>query len=69
MAEIHKCGQGWACCDGNCTTCAANNCYTTNETIPNSRIRSSAQMVSAKEGTSNGETDKQERSGRTAQIV
>lgn len=33
MAEIHKCGQGWAYCDGNCTTCAVNNCYTTNGTI------------------------------------
>lgn|GEM_PF-2092960 len=29
MAEIHKCGQGWAYCDGNCTTCAVNNHYTT----------------------------------------
>lgn len=29
MAEIHKCGQGWAYCDGNCTTCAVNNYYTT----------------------------------------
>jgi len=33
MAEIHKCGQGWAYCDGNCTTCAVNNYYTTNGTI------------------------------------
>ena len=28
MAEIHKCGPGWAYCDGNCATCAANNYYT-----------------------------------------
>lgn len=33
MAEIHKCGQGWAYCDGNCPTCAVNNYYTTNGTI------------------------------------
>lgn len=29
MAEIHKCGQGWAYCDENCAICAANNQYTT----------------------------------------
>lgn len=32
MAEIHKCGQGWAYCDGNCATCAVNNYYTTTGT-------------------------------------
>lgn len=40
MAEMHKCGQGWAYCDGNCSTCATNNCYTATDTIPNSRIYS-----------------------------
>ena len=23
MADIRPCGGGWACCDGNCATCAA----------------------------------------------
>lgn len=32
MAEIHKCGQGWAYCDGNCAICAANNHYITTGT-------------------------------------
>ena len=33
MVEIHKCGQGWAYCNGNCPACAVNNYYTTSGTI------------------------------------
>jgi len=32
MAEIHKCGQGWVYCGGNCATCAVNNYCTTTST-------------------------------------
>jgi len=36
MAEIHKCGQGWAYCDGNCAICATNiPTYTTTSTDNN----------------------------------
>lgn len=39
MARIHKCGQGWAYCDGNCATCAtAYTTYTTTSTDDNSPL-------------------------------
>lgn len=36
MAEMHKCGQGWAYCDGNCGICATNTpTYTSTSTDDN----------------------------------
>lgn len=30
--EIRPCGNGWACCDGNCDTCYKNNKTYTKDT-------------------------------------
>ena len=30
--EIHRCGNSWVCCDGECENCLANNMTTSNRT-------------------------------------
>lgn len=34
-ASMHKCGSGWAYCDGKCTGCFKSTITTTNRTVKN----------------------------------
>ena len=34
-ASMHKCGSGWAYCDGKCTSCFKSTITTTNRTVKN----------------------------------
>lgn len=34
-ASMHKCGSGWAYCDGQCTSCFKGTITTTNRTVKN----------------------------------
>ena len=34
MKKVRRCGNSWACCDGNCDSCPATHTSTTNRTEP-----------------------------------